>query len=75
MCLTTRVVIVKLLRKEQPMSKLVVAVKKFFGRKEEGATMIEYGLMLALIAAVCVAAVKALGTAASGMFTNITNSL
>ena len=57
------------------MSKLVVAVKKFFGRKEEGATMIEYGLMLALIAAVCVAAVKALGTAASGMFTNITNSL
>ena len=57
------------------MSKLVVAAKKFFGRKEEGATMIEYGLMLALIAAVCVAAVKALGTAASGMFTNITNSL
>jgi pilus assembly protein Flp/PilA len=57
------------------MSKLVVAVKKFFGRKEEGATMIEYGLMLALIAAVCVAAVQALGTSASGMFTTITNSL
>jgi pilus assembly protein Flp/PilA len=57
------------------MSKLVVAVKKFFGRKEEGATMIEYGLMLALIAAVCVGAVKALGSAASGMFTTITNSL
>jgi pilus assembly protein Flp/PilA len=57
------------------MSKLVVAVKKFFGRKEEGATMIEYGLMLALIAAVCVGAVAALGTAASGMFTTITNSL
>ncbi len=57
------------------MSKLVVAVKKFFGRKEEGATMIEYGLMLALIAAVCVGAVKALGGAASGMFTTITGSL
>jgi pilus assembly protein Flp/PilA len=57
------------------MSKLVVAVKKFFGRKEEGATMIEYGLMLALIAAVCVGAVKALGSAASGMFTSIAGSL
>src|SRR5690242_21027167 len=40
-----------------------------FRSKEEGATMIEYGLMLALIAAVCVGAVKALGSAASGMFT------
>ncbi len=57
------------------MSKLFVEVKKFFGRKEEGATMIEYGLMLALIAAVCVGAVAALGGAASGMFTTITGSL
>ncbi len=57
------------------MSKLVVAVKKFFGRKEEGATMIEYGLMLALIAAVCVGAVAALGNAGSGMFTSIAGSL
>jgi len=29
---------------------------------EEGATMVEYGLMLALIAVVCVAAVTVLGT-------------
>ena len=30
-------------------------------RSEEGATMVEYGLMVALIAVVCIAAVTALG--------------
>jgi pilus assembly protein Flp/PilA len=32
-----------------------------FLRDEDGATMVEYGLMVALIAAVCVGAVTALG--------------
>lgn len=57
------------------MSKFVVALKKFFGRKEEGATMVEYGLMLALIAAVCIGAVATLGGKASSMFTSISGSL
>ncbi len=56
------------------MSKLFAAAKKFFGRKE-GATMVEYGLMLALIAAVCLAAVALVGTSASTMFNSIAGSL
>ncbi len=37
-------------------------------RKEEGATMVEYGLMLALIAVVCIGAVTLIGTNADTMF-------
>lgn len=35
---------------------------------EEGATMVEYGLMVALIAVVCIATVTALGTALDTKF-------
>jgi pilus assembly protein Flp/PilA len=57
------------------MLKLFVTVKNFFRRKEEGATMVEYGLMLALIAAVCITAVTLLGTNASKMFNSIAGVL
>ena len=57
------------------MLKLYFAVKNFCSRKEEGATMVEYGLMLALIAAVCIAAVTLVGTNAKNMFNNIAGSL
>jgi pilus assembly protein Flp/PilA len=57
------------------MLKLFVTAQNFLRRKEEGATMVEYGLMLALIAAVCITAVKLLGTNASTMFNNIAGSL
>lgn len=40
-----------------------------------GVTMLEYGLIAALIAAVCVAAVTTLGTGLSGTFNNVSNSL
>jgi pilus assembly protein Flp/PilA len=56
------------------MAKLMTAVKKFV-KGEEGATMVEYGLMLALIAAVCVGAVTIIGTSANTTFNNITGSL
>jgi pilus assembly protein Flp/PilA len=46
-----------------------------FLRNEEGATMVEYGLMLALIAVVCIAAVTVVGTQASGIFSTIASSL
>jgi pilus assembly protein Flp/PilA len=36
---------------------------------ESGATMVEYGLMVALIAVVCIAAVSLLGTKVRGNFT------
>ncbi|NLF69400.1 MAG: Flp family type IVb pilin [Candidatus Anammoximicrobium sp.] len=42
-----------------------------FVRGEEGATMVEYGLMLALIAVVCILAVTYIGTQASAMFTGV----
>ena len=48
---------------------------KFITRKEEGATLAEYGLLLALIAVVCIAAITALGTSISAMFTSISGSV
>ena len=46
-----------------------------FVRNEDGATMVEYGLMLALIAVVCLVAVTAIGTGANGMFGQIAAAL
>ncbi|MEK6237070.1 MAG: Flp family type IVb pilin [Planctomycetales bacterium] len=48
--------------------------KKFWD-DEDGATMVEYGLMLALIAVVCITAVTAIGVGASIMFENISGYL
>ena len=39
-----------------------------FFKDEEGATMVEYGLMVALIAVVCITAVALLGTNLSNKF-------
>lgn len=44
-------------------------------KKEEGAGLAEYALLLFLIAVVCVGALTALGTTISGVFTSITGSL
>jgi pilus assembly protein Flp/PilA len=44
-------------------------------RDEEGATMVEYGLLVALIALVALTAVKTVGTALSSLFTNVGTSL
>jgi pilus assembly protein Flp/PilA len=56
------------------MSKFVTAVRSFVS-DEEGATMVEYGLMLALIAVVCIGVVTTLGTKVSTMFQGIANAL
>ena len=56
------------------MSKFFAKVKKLFVR-EEGATLAEYGLLLALIAVVCIAAITLLGTKISTMFTIVANSI
>ena len=42
-----------------------------FVAAEEGATMVEYGLMVALIAVVCIAGVTLLGTNISATFNEI----
>ncbi len=46
-----------------------------FWTDEEGATMVEYGLMVALIAVVAFAAVQALGISVRGTFEAITAAL
>jgi pilus assembly protein Flp/PilA len=46
-----------------------------FGRTERGAALVEYALLLALIAVVCIVALTALGQKGSTKFVNIGNSL
>ncbi len=45
------------------------------GIDEKGQTMVEYGLLVALIAVVCIAAVTQVGTAASGVFAYVQGKL
>lgn len=44
-------------------------------RNESGQALVEYGLIIALIAVACVATLTLLGTSISGLFTTITGSL
>ncbi|MFJ4206968.1 Flp family type IVb pilin [Paenarthrobacter sp. NPDC089675] len=53
----------------------IAGVKDRFTKEEKGATMVEYGIMVALIAVVVVVAVGPLGTAIRDMFAGITASL
>ena len=44
-------------------------------RNEDGATAVEYGLLVALIAGVIVVAVGLLGTKLTGIFTTVTTAI
>jgi pilus assembly protein Flp/PilA len=46
-----------------------------FGRSERGAALVEYALLLALIAVVCIVALTTLGTGAKDKFNSISSSL
>ena len=46
-----------------------------FRRDEQGAALVEYGLLIALIAVVCVVAVTTLGTNVSKAFSTIATSI
>jgi len=46
-----------------------------FLRDEEGQGMVEYGLIIGLIAVVVIAALTVLGPQIAGMFENVANSL
>ncbi|MEA2827431.1 MAG: pilus assembly protein Flp/PilA [Actinomycetota bacterium] len=50
-------------------------LRALFGRSERGAALVEYALLLALIAVVCIVALTTLGKQASSKFTDIGNSL
>jgi pilus assembly protein Flp/PilA len=56
------------------MRQLLARVKSF-AAQEEGATMVEYGLMVALIAIACVGAVAAVGTNLTSLFNNVGTSI
>lgn len=56
------------------MSRISMIVRNFV-KNDEAATMVEYALMLALIAVVCIAAVVIIGTQANTVFTNIGTNL
>jgi pilus assembly protein Flp/PilA len=61
--------------REPAMIRLMNRIKQFFGKNEEGATLAEYGLLLALIAVVCIAAITLLGTKISDMFNTVAGSI
>jgi pilus assembly protein Flp/PilA len=54
--------------------KTMESIKRFL-RDEEGATMVEYGIMVALIAAVCITIVGTLGTQVNAAFNKVTTAL
>ena len=46
-----------------------------FADSDRGATMVEYALMVALIAVVCIAAVTLMGQAASSKFSSVASAI
>ena len=44
-------------------------------RDDEGATMVEYGIMVALIAAICITVVTTLGAKVSNAFSTVNASI
>ena len=56
------------------MQALIQGIKRFV-RDEEGVTMVEYGLLAALIAVVCIAAITVVGTKLDAVFDHIGTKL
>ena len=46
-----------------------------FGRSERGASLVEYALLVALIAVVCIVAISFVGTSASSTFNSVGSSI
>ncbi len=46
-------------------------LRALFGRSERGAALVEYALLVALIAVVCIAAISLLGTSARDKFSKV----
>lgn len=56
------------------MKGLMVGIKRFL-KDEEGVTMVEYGLLAALISIVCIVAIRLIGTNLNIAFETICNAL
>jgi pilus assembly protein Flp/PilA len=50
-------------------------VRARFGRSERGASLVEYALLVALIAVVCIVAITFIGTRASDKFSEVGSRL
>jgi pilus assembly protein Flp/PilA len=50
-------------------------VRARFGKDERGASLVEYALLVALIAVVCIVAISFVGTRASEKFSNVGSKL
>ena len=50
-------------------------IKARFGRDERGASLVEYALLVALIAVVCIGAITILGTRTSDKFSSVGSKL
>jgi len=59
----------------QLITLMTVVSMRFEDRKERGATAVEYGLLVGLIAVVMIVAVTAFGKSLSGLFANIGSKL
>ena len=59
----------------QFMQVYILQLVNRFRRNEDGAALAEYGLLVALIAVVCVVAVTALGTQISTAFSKIASDI
>lgn len=51
------------------------AIVKSLLKDDSGATMVEYGIMVALIAAVCIAVIKVVGNKVNNAFSTVNNNL
>lgn len=55
-----------------------MSLKKYLNKKsakELGASLVEYGLLVALIAVICIAAIRVLGTNVSTKFSQIASGI
>lgn len=57
------------------LTTLVFVAQQRLGKATKGATAVEYGLLVALIAAVLIAVVTVLGTTLSGTFAKVITAL
>ena len=60
------------------MTNLYISLQNWFAARkddERGATMVEYGLMVAIIAVVCVVAITAIGVNLNVAFVKIKNAI
>lgn len=56
------------------MKRIASTARRFF-REESGATMVEYAIMVALIAVICIIAVKAIGSKSNVAFENVETNI